>query len=73
MDIHPGRLEIMPSQHRHRGHLYRVEDDLHARAAAAVEEAGGTLNGHIEAFLHWVAGDTDALPPRPERPRSGPG
>lgn len=57
----------MPSQHRYRAITPRPPDELRERANEAVKEVGSNLNAHIIAFLHWLVGDTDDLPERPER------
>jgi hypothetical protein len=56
----------MPNQHRHPAAVYRPDPELHARAKAAVAEVGSDMNAHVVAFLRWLVGDTDELPPRPQ-------
>lgn len=55
----------MPGQHQYPAGLFRADPDLKDRAHAAVAEVDSNLNAHINAFLHWLVGDTDDLPPRP--------
>ena len=45
--------------------IYRTDEQLRKRAIAAADEVGSDLNKHITAFLEWLVGDTDELPPRP--------
>jgi hypothetical protein len=56
----------MPSKHRNPAVVYRPDRELHDRAKAAVAEVGSDMNAHVLGFLHWLVGDTDQLPPRPE-------
>jgi hypothetical protein len=56
----------MPSRHKYPAAVYRPDPDLYRRAQAAVAEVGGDMNGHVIGFLHWLVGDTDQLPRRPE-------
>ena len=59
----------MPSQHKNPAAVYRPEPQLYRRAQAAAGEVGSDMNAHIIAFLHWLVGDTDELPRRPEAQR----
>jgi hypothetical protein len=58
----------MPSQHRYPAITPRPHPELKRRAQEAVAEVDSDLNAHVIAFLQWLVGDTDELPPRPSRP-----
>jgi hypothetical protein len=62
------------NRHRFTSTTYRVDPELRRRARVAVEQVGSDMNGHVVAFLRWLVGDTDELPPRPpERVPDDPG
>lgn len=55
----------MPGQHQLPAGIYRADEELRKRAITAAGEVDSNLNAHITAFLQWLVGDTDELPPRP--------
>ncbi len=59
-------LLSMPSKHLNPARVYRPDPELYQRAQAAVEQVGSNMNAHVIAFLSWLAGDTNELPPRPD-------
>ncbi|WP_043737533.1 hypothetical protein [Nocardia asiatica] len=61
-------LKPVPSKHLNRARVYRPDDDLYERAQAAVSDVGSNMNAHIIEFLHWLVGDTDTPPARPDTP-----
>jgi hypothetical protein len=63
----------MPNKHRYPAITPRPHPDLKRRAQEAVAEVGSDLNAHVIAFLHWLVGDTDELParPQPKKPTEG--
>lgn len=71
MASHRDMLLSMPSKHLNPARVYRPDPELYQRAQAAVHEVGSNMNAHVIGFLEWLAGDTDALPPRPGPARDG--
>lgn len=63
-------LLCMPSKHQHPARVYRPDPELYKRAQEAVQQVGSNMNAHVIEFLHWLAGDTDALPARPAGAKS---
>ncbi|NUR59407.1 MAG: hypothetical protein HOV87_12175 [Catenulispora sp.] len=59
----------MPNRHKNRAAVYRPDPELYRRAQAAAGEVGLDMNACVIAFLHWLVGDTDELPHRPEPER----
>ena len=60
--------------HLKRARTYRPDSpELYEQAQAAVAEVGSDMNKHINAFLRWLAGETDELPARPPKGEGGPG
>lgn len=58
----PAGIHLKPAR------TYRPDSiELHERAKVAVAEVDSNLNLHINAFLRWLVGETDELPPRPRR------
>lgn len=54
--------------HKKVARTYRPDsDELYIRAQAAVAAVGSDMNAHINMFLRWLTGETEALPPRPDR------
>ncbi|MCZ4510458.1 hypothetical protein O3Q52_20140 [Streptomyces sp. ActVer] len=52
--------------HLKRARTYRPDSpELYEQAQAAVAEVDSDMNRHINAFLRWLVGETDELPPRP--------
>ncbi len=57
----------MPSQHENRAITPRPPEDLRARSYIAVAQIGMTLNAWILASLRYLVGESDDMPPRPDR------
>lgn len=59
--------------HLKRARTYRPDPEVYEQARAAVAAVDSTMNEHINAFLRWLIGETDELPPRPPKREGGPG
>ncbi|WP_228805865.1 hypothetical protein, partial [Nocardia higoensis] len=68
---HREMLECMPSKHQYPARVYRPDPELYRRAQDAVQQVGSNMNAHVIEFLHWLAGDTDVLPMRPNPAQDG--
>lgn len=60
----------MPSVHKHPAKTFRPPPDLYDKAKSSVAEVGSDMNAHLVAFLRWLTGETDELPPRPSPGKS---
>jgi hypothetical protein len=55
----------MPNAHKNPAKTFRPDPELYQAAKAAVAAVDSDMTRHINAFLRWLTGETDELPPRP--------